>query len=125
MACASSDALSMRTSFTLWVRLDDACPTFLGFAKGWKGNLSRNSTRLPFLCSVEASEHWALAPLTRSSQSLTSFSLLIICANALMTGSTEGAGGGISEGGVTARGRPGTKDVGLGFPICCGADPLG
>ena len=82
-----------------------------------------NSTRLPFLCSVEASEHWALAPSTRSSQSLTSFSLLVICAKALMTGSTEGAGGGTIGGGITARGRPEAKDVGLGFPICFCVDP--
>ena len=80
-------------------------------------------THLPFPCSVEASEHWALAPLTRSSRSLTSFSLLIICANALMTGSIEGAGGGTAGGGVTTQGRLGAKDVGLEFPICCGADP--
>ena len=72
---------------------------------------------------MEASEHWALAPSTRSSRSLTSFNLLIICANALMTGSTEGAGGEIAGGGVTARGIPRAKGVGLGFPICCGADP--
>ena len=37
--------------------------------------------------------------------------------------STEGAGGGIACGGVTAREIPGVKDVGLGFAICCGADP--
>ena len=40
-----------------------------------------------------------------------------------MTGSIEGAGGGIAGGSVTARGILGAKDVGLGFPICCGADP--
>ena len=40
-----------------------------------------------------------------------------------MTGSTEGAGGGTIGGGVSTRGRPGVKDVGLGFPICCCADP--
>ena len=45
--------------------------------------------------------------------------------NALMMGSTEGAGGGTASGSVAARGRPGAKDVGLWFPICCGADPLG
>ena len=77
---------------------------------------------LPFLCLVEASEHWALAPSTRSSRSLTSFSLLIICANALMTGSTEGAGGGTAGGGVTARGIPRAKDVDLGFPMYYGTD---
>ena len=65
----------------------------------------------------------ALAPSTRSSRSLTSFSLLIICANALMTGLTEGVGGGTAGGSVTARGRPGVKDVGLGLPMCCGTDP--
>ena len=36
-----------------------------------------------------------------------------------MTGSTEGVGRGIAGGGVTARGIPGAKDVGLEFPICC------
>ena len=38
-------------------------------------------------------------------------------------GSTEGAGGGTAGGGVTTRGRPGAKDVGLRFPMCCGVDP--
>ena len=42
-----------------------------------------------------------------------------------MKGSTEGVGGGIACGGVTARGIPGVKDVGLGFPMCCGADSYG
>ena len=74
---------------------------------------------------MEASKHWALAPSTLSSRSLTSFSLLIICANALMTGSNEGAGGGTVDGGVTARGRLEAKGVGLEFPICCCADPKG
>ena len=40
-----------------------------------------------------------------------------------MTRSTEGAGGGNVGGGITARGRPRPKDVGLGFPICCDTDP--
>ena len=71
---------------------------------------------------MEASEHWALAPSTRSSWLLTSFSLLIICANALMTGSTEGARGGTACGGVTARGILGAKDVDLRFPMCYDAD---
>ena len=93
MACAYSNALSMRTSFTLRVRLDDACPKFLGFARGWEGNSSTNSICLPFLYSVEASKYWALAPSIVSSRSLNSVSLLIICANALKTGSTEGARG--------------------------------
>ena len=63
--------------------------------------------------------------MTQSSRSLTSLSLLINCVNALMTGSTEGAEGGTAGGSVTARGRPGAKDVGLGFRIWCWADPKG
>ena len=42
-----------------------------------------------------------------------------------MTGSTEDVGGGTAGGSVMARGRPGAKDVGLGFPICCCANPKG
>ena len=68
---------------------------------------------------MEASEHWALAPLTLSSRSLTSVSLLIICANALMIGSTEGTGGGTAGGGVADQGGPEVNCVGLGFPIGC------
>ena len=68
---------------------------------------------------MEASEHWALAPSALSSRSLTAVNLLIICAKALMTGSTEGAGGGTAGGSVTARGGPEVNGVGLGFPICC------
>ena len=63
------------------------------------------------------------APSTLSSRSLTSVSLLIICANALIKGSTEGAGGGIAGGGVIVRGGLEAKGVGLGFPICCCTDP--
>ena len=96
-----------------------------GFARRWEGNWSTNSTRLPFLCSEKVSEHWALAPSTLSSRSLTSVSLLIICANALMRGSTEGAEGGTAGGGVTARGGLEAKGVSLGFPICCCADLKG
>ena len=36
---------------------------------------------------------------------------------------TEGAGGGTTGGGVTARGGPEAIGVGFGFPICCCADP--
>ena len=96
--------------------LDDACPKFLGFARGWKGSCSTSSTRLPFLCLAEASEHWDLAPLTLSSQSLTSLNLLIICANPLMTRSTKGAGGGTTGGDVTTWGGVEAKDFGLGSP---------
>ena len=100
------------------MRLDDACHGFLGFARGWEGNWSTNSTHFPFLCLAKASENWALAPSTLSSRSLTSVSLLIICANALMTGSNKGVGGDTAGGGVTAQGELEVKGVSLGFPLC-------
>ena len=99
------------------MRLDDACHRFLGFARGWEGNWSTNYTRFPFLCSAEASENWALAPSTLSSRSLTSDILLIIYANALMTGSNKGVGGDIAGGGVTVQGELEVKGVSLGFPL--------
>ena len=76
-----------------------------------------NSTRFPFLCLGEASEHWVLAPSALSSQSLILVNLPIICANALMTGSMEGARAGMTSGGVIAKGGPKEKGVALEFPI--------
>ena len=99
--------------------LDDACPKFLGFSRGWEGNWSPNSTHFPIVRSAEASKHWVLAPSTPSSLSLTSVNLLIICANALVTGSLEDARGGTTGGGVTAQRGPEVKGVGLEFPIRC------
>ena len=88
------------------MRLNNACPRFLSFARGWEDNSSADSPFFLFLYLAKASAHWVLAPSTISSRSLTSVNLLIIFANALMTGSTEDAGGGMAGGGVTAQGGP-------------------
>ena len=99
------------------MRHDDACPRFLGFAKGWEGNWSANSTCFLSLYSAKASKHWVLAPSALSSRLLTSINLLITCANALLTRSMKGAKGGMAGDDVIARRGLEAKGVGLGFPI--------